>query len=479
MSTFDQKEKDILDALCQIQVDASQLTGQVNRRLHEAEDVVIPRRMGRSMSAAAVIAIVMSSLLVVTATAAALGGFDWLMEKFQPPFAEIVEAVELSCEDQGIRMEVIGAQKYENMAVVYLSLQDISGQNRLTEQTSFQDGFWIKMNKNEKSSVSGQDEMVYGVSYQEKMLYFDQATNTIYYEFNLTADAQSPLAEPLEISSSRIYFDERKYELEPISISLADLPQAKTLSIKKSQVWGGKNSPEQLEEEIQVLVPGNYGPMPHGEKDQWVSNVGQIKGMLHVQISRHANQEFGSSDVGLSLVSADGEVVETDNQLYFLGDENGHIIDLEKNNYADAAYKYDEAMFSIGNKSLDQYQLCFTSRVTSGVKGKWKVTTNLNDSSQQIRILTEEVQVEDCLFQRMTLNPLGVQVIGTYQKDAPNVSELLMIIETVDGDVFLGSGAGGENHEAQTFNFHWNAETPLDVSKVTAIMVNDIRIPMK
>jgi hypothetical protein len=117
------------------------------------------RRVRWSMSAVAAIAL--SVMLVVTAAAATLGGFDWFIKKFNPSFGEIVEPVEAYCEDQGIRMEVIGAQKYDNMAVVYLSLQDVSGQNRLTEQTDFQDGFTVKMSTQAQEEAKGQtDEIV-------------------------------------------------------------------------------------------------------------------------------------------------------------------------------------------------------------------------------------------------------------------------------------------------------------------------------
>ena len=107
----------------------------------------------------AVAALALSVMLVVTAAAATLGGFDWFIEKFNPSFGEIVEPVEAYCEDQGIRMEVIGAQKYDNMAVVYLSLQDVSGQNRLTEQTDFQDRLTVKMNTQKQEARDKQTKL--------------------------------------------------------------------------------------------------------------------------------------------------------------------------------------------------------------------------------------------------------------------------------------------------------------------------------
>ena len=70
------------------------------------------------------------------------------------------------------------------------------------------------------------------------MINFNEDTNTIYYEFNITADPDSPLADPLELSSFLIYFDERSYEDEPIDLSLTEIKDVETIPINKSNVWG-------------------------------------------------------------------------------------------------------------------------------------------------------------------------------------------------------------------------------------------------
>ena len=89
------------------------------------------------------VALVMSVMLVVAAAAATLGGFDWFIKKFNPPLVKLL-SLSRHIGRSGNSHGGYRSTKYDNMAVIYLSLQDVSGQNRLTEQTDFQDGFSVK-----------------------------------------------------------------------------------------------------------------------------------------------------------------------------------------------------------------------------------------------------------------------------------------------------------------------------------------------
>ncbi len=411
-----------------------------------------------------------------TAVAAALGGFDWFIERFNPSFGEIVEPVEVSCEDQGIRMEVIGAQKYGNSAVVYLSLQDISGQNRLTEQTDFRDGFSVAVNPPEATEKTGEVDAG-GYSLRQNLLYFDKETNTLYYEFNITSD--TPMSDPLELGSFLIYFDERDYENEPVAVALSDIGEAETIPIGKGQIWGGTNNiPDDLGGRAAVLAPGNYAPMPHGEKDQWISDIGIIDGKLHVQTGKLFNKEFGSSDVLFSLMAPDGELIERDYELMLLGDKDGRMLGYD-DNYDDAVYKYEETVFSVNTEELAGYTLCYTGGVSSGVEGNWKVAANLSDTSRQMRVWTSDIEVDGYRFEYLTLSPLGLEVRGSYEEDKWT-SKMSLALETADGLIQLeGGGGGGQDVDKHAFNASWHTETPLDVTAVTAVIINGARIPVK
>ncbi|MGS0763735.1 hypothetical protein [Syntrophomonas curvata] len=473
MSAFDRDEQKIHDALSRITVEASGLAGQVRNRLNEEIPGSAPRRVRRPWVVAAAIA----AVLVVSAAAAAAGSFDWLMAKINPSFGEIVEPVEVSCEDQGIRMEVIGAQRYDNRAIVYLSLQDISGQNRLTELTDFRDGFSVTMNPRTRETTGpGEDVAVAGVSWKQKLLYFNQDTNTAYYEFNIAADPDSPLSDPLELGSFLIYFSARDYKNEPVSVSLSDLDEAEITPIGEDQIWGGMNVPDDRSGLTEALAPGHYASLPPGEDDQWVSNIGMVNGKLHVQIGQVFSQEFGSSDATLSLKAPDGEFIYCDYELAFLGDGKQRLLDKR---ISDAVYKYEESVFSVNPAELDGYTLCFSGSFRSGVEGRWKVAANLSDTSRQMRIWTNDIAVDGHLFGYLTLSPLGLEVRGSYKGERCRASEMSLALETADGVIPLEGGGGEHDSKKQTFGLHWYTKTPLDVAEVTAVIINGTRIPVE
>jgi hypothetical protein len=478
MSAFDKNEKTIHDAFSQITVDASKIEGKVKSRLHaETACAAMPRRVLWKNTAVA--AIVLSAMLVVTVAAAALGGFDWFIQKFNPSFGEVVEPVEVYCEDQGIRMEVIGAQKYGNMAIVYMSLQDISGQNRLTEQTDFQDGFSVAMALPDKSKGQTDEEITSGFSWKQDLLFFDEESNTLYYEFNITADADSPLSDPLELGTFLIYFSKRDYENEPVSVSLAGLGEAQVTPIDEDQIFGGINMPDDWSGFTEALTPGRYAALTHGEDDQWISNIGIVDGKLHVQIGKIFGKEFGSTDATLALRTPDGQFIAPDYELAFLGDGNHRLLDTRTGDLDGAVYKYEESVFSVNIDELDGYTLCYTGSVYSGVEGRWRVAANLSDTSRQMRIWTNDVPVDGHLFEYLTFSPLGLEVLGSYEGEKCLAGEMSLALETTDGMIPMQGGGGSQNIGKHTFNASWNTENPLDVTTVTAVVINGTRIPVK
>lgn len=477
MSTFDQDEQIIHHALSQITVKANGLSGRVKNELNQKNQSPTPRRVPRSL--AMVVAI--SAVFVITATAAtaaALGNFDWLLAKINPSFGEIVEPMGLSCEDQGIRLEVLGAQKYDNMAVVYLSLQDISGQNRLTKQTEFRDGFSVNMPSQKQVSGQTTENTTSSWGWKQNLLYLDEETNTAYYEFIITVDAASPLSNSLELSSFLIYFDTKQYEHEPIPLSLASLGEAETMPLPKDYIFGHSGSTGNALYQATALTTGYDAPMPHGQKDQWISNIGFVDGRLHVQTGKLFNKEFGSSDLSLFLRSPDGQLLTSDYEFIFLGDGNSHPFNLN-GDYDDVAYKYSEAVFTVSTKELADYTLCFTGSVSSGVKGHWKVAANLKDTSEQMRIWTNDIAVEGQLFQHLTFTPLGLHVMGIYEGVECTASLMSLAVETTDGLIPLEGGGGGLDPQKQTFHLNWSTKTPLDVSTVTALIINGTKIPLE
>ena len=116
----------------------------------------------------------------------------------------------------------------------------------------------------------------------------------------------------------------------------------------------------------------------------WISNIGIVDGELHVQIGHVFNQEFGSNIPALSLMSADGGSIGYDYSYKMICDEKNQPINLYEDDFDNAVYFYTEYVFSAEANSLQDYTLCFTGNVYSGIVGSWNISAYLSDTSSQI-----------------------------------------------------------------------------------------------
>jgi len=466
MRNFDPEERRIHAAFSQIKVKHEGLAARVKRRIGEPPTHT-PRRTRRVPLLVAALVIL---LISTTALAVGLNGFDRFMERFNPAFAEVVEPVGAYSEDQGILMTVIGAQRFGNTALVYLSVQDVSGENRLTETMSFLDGFRI-------GAPTG------GVSWWQTILSFDEASNTAYFEFQATFDLGLPQTGPLEIGASRIFLETYMFWDEPMELSLANLGEAATIPIVEEEhmftgSWDFENPPAPFD---RILVPGHFGPMPHGDPSQWFSNIGIVDGQLRVQYAGcydTRNRQLGPGDASFSLLSLEGEVVWPTQNIAILFDEN--LAPLSRYDLWPSGilphYRVEEYIFDLDLSRLPYYTLLYTGHASRGIAGNWRVSVDTGDTDQQVIMLTNDVPLDGILFELITLTPLGLEVRGA----AGPVAEMPVIyaqIETANGLISLGEGGWisfGDRH----YDFHWHTDAPLDLTATTAIIINDLRIPI-
>ena len=145
-----------------------------------------------------VVAVVIMVLTMLSLSVYAVnGGLDGFLARHNPSFGEfaIAPLEPAYALDQDIRIEVIGAQQVSNVVLMYIAIQDTSGENRLSSH-SFPDIFFI---------VNG--EIISGPS-TSRRLNFDESTNTIYLESRMAGEAGMPRADTLELLVDRIYCPE-------------------------------------------------------------------------------------------------------------------------------------------------------------------------------------------------------------------------------------------------------------------------------
>jgi len=130
-------------------------------------------------------------VFAVSVTAfAATGAYARIMQWAR--FGSVVTPVMVYAEDEGLRITAIGAQAIGNMTVVYLSVQELTGEGRLSENMDWWPGLQLNI-----------DGLGGGVG--QNLLYFDSKTNTAYLEVRLAADQELSSQITLMVDSLTLY----------------------------------------------------------------------------------------------------------------------------------------------------------------------------------------------------------------------------------------------------------------------------------
>jgi len=148
--------------------------------------------------------VVVVSVIVFMSTTvfAAFGGFDQFLRRAAPPFGDIILPVMEYAEDQGIRVTMLGARRFDNAAVLYLSMHDVMGENRVTEMACVARS--LDISENIQSSRHSAIHSSWGMSVAP--IYFDEISNTKYFQIIL--DSSRPLSDELSVVLSSIVLEQ-------------------------------------------------------------------------------------------------------------------------------------------------------------------------------------------------------------------------------------------------------------------------------
>jgi len=316
-----------------------------------------------------------------------------------PDFGGIIEFMEIYVidEEQGVQINIIGAQQYENMAILYLSMQDISDQNRLTEHSMvFFD-----------SSAT---------STSQRMIHFNKETNKAYFEIWL----KDVTANYIELTGVDIVFEWGEYNV-PIPLSLLDMVDAHTI-FKPHMLFSTFG--HEVGMHHRTLAPsgaGQFSDLPNAPH-QWLSGIALINGYLHVQIGKPLTMHSIFESIGsVFLTTPEGDVQSigcpSHYFLSFFTDENFEPLnpasfsnpeDWEKQ----IRYDFQEYIFSVNINELELYSLNFSGPLIAGVHLDLAMNIYTDDTSDQVRVWNGSALAFNGLLESITLSPLGVQVNG-------------------------------------------------------------------
>lgn len=279
-----------------------------------------------------------------------------LMYMVSPSIAQFFMPVQKSSESNGIKMEVVSAYIHNNIAEIYVTLQDLTG-DRIDSTTDLYDSYSI--NRPFDSSAHCQF-----VGYEESI-----RTAT----FLITIDewgSQSIAGDKITFSVREFLSHKNKYEDLEIPVELSSVLTAKQTQKVSPNGGGGRDYESYLDFERNpiALIPAN--PMDEFQIDGIdLTEIAYIEEKLHIQ-------------------TAVADPLNNDNHgFFYFKDDTGTVINCSysfsfSNQYEQPGrIDYHEYVFDIPQENIANYSL-YGEFVTSGMKteGNWRVTFPLENA---------------------------------------------------------------------------------------------------
>ena len=172
MQNLDREEQRIQSAFSEIKVD----TERLERNL---ANMSRPKRIKRRLSL--IVTAVLIFVMVSVTAYASVGGLEGFIARFDPEFgAFALPPLEPAyTEYDGIRMEVVGARVFENTVLVYYTMEDVTGENRITRY--MRPGFEV---------FSGEEQLSDG-GMSGRRIHFDVDNNRGYFETSIRVRANA------------------------------------------------------------------------------------------------------------------------------------------------------------------------------------------------------------------------------------------------------------------------------------------------
>ena len=306
-----------------------------------------PRQRRRRFVPAAAILILCAVLASpVLSMAAGVPAVYELMYQVSPELAQHFVPIQVSCEDNGIRMEVVSAYIHDSEAEIYITMQDLTG-DRIDGTTDLFDSYQIRRSFDASASctLTGYDE--------------DSRTATFLIHISQWGDQ--------EIEGSTLTFSVREFishktELEDIPVDV-DLSAAPDNPDTQLVSYSGYSTSDDWapDDPAAVLTPGESLASPMDGMD--ISAMGYIDGMLHIQLAS-LNAHLFDGHGFVRLAGQDGSSINTRRSIHFSEDlPDGSSI------------SYQEFLFDVPSDELANYSLYGTFQ-NSGLntKGNWQVT---------------------------------------------------------------------------------------------------------
>lgn len=400
----------------------------------------------RALSVAAVFAVALVLSAGVLATSPGLAQQLAVLGRQTLSFLQPVNQVS---EADGIRMEVLASMRSEDTAVVYLTLRDTTGQDRIQENTQL----W--------------NYHLEGASFAHaEQVDYDPETGSAMFRLTGEDVTSDKVTVRVEAFSSGIEY----YPPTPTGWTVAELAELQpTPALSYPTLdhgWGMLNGPgdQKLEQQVESsslpVLKQQFSYPVEGLDWLTVQAVGVVDNALHIQLRQ--DEDLGRfCSVNLSLANADGE-------------ESGQAV-------LDVALDEPEAGFSSGTREyvlpLPQdadpadWEL-YASGVNCTVASNagWQVTFELEPAHAD-RTGSCDLDTGSWQLQQVSLSSLGITIGGNGELYADSL-DLTPVVTLQDGTQpeFISSSVSTDDQGNIVYRMLFR--TPVDTSQVATVTLS-------
>lgn len=314
------------------------------------------RRLGNAAACLGIIFIFSVSSLSVATAAGSMPAYD-ILYSLHPEVALKLSPVNISCEDNGIKMEVESVYVHDDSAEIYISMQDLTS-DRIDETTDLFDSYVIHTSEDSIGTCS--------------LINYDKNSKTVTFLIYVQQQNNEKIqGSKMTFSVSRFLSGKKQVEKEFPEISLKNVTAPSKIQTEVDiRGWAGANQDDNFISSISgYLLPCEQdcvSPITGAA----ITALGFIDNKLHIQVHYE-------------------NILNTDNHGYiYLKDRNGNSIECEVNiSFWDEheTGSYEEYIFDIGeNDDLSELSVWgYFVSCKPAATGNWKVTFPIENREQQ------------------------------------------------------------------------------------------------
>lgn len=374
--------------------------------------------------------------------AARIPSFNNLVATVSSEIALMLQPIEISSESDGIKMEVVAAMNDNEMAVIYVTLQDLTG-NRIDKNLDLYD-----------YSLTGAHMS------NSRIVDYNEKTNTATLQIQGNG-GESLNDRKMNFRITSFLSDKQTFEVG-VTANLPEITSnpPQTIRLDMNNIpGGGGNLYQKIEDQgvVQVLKPNETEITLPEIEFMHVSNIGIIDNRLHIQ-TRWNKENIDDHGYFYFVDDSGNEIHST--SINFGIDETGHT------NYGD---EYTEYIFDIDSVDFEEQEL--QGHFVSNGKyttGNWNTTFKMQSVQDEI---TSDLNKNFGTWnsKSVSISPLGVTLYGNGKfNDSIKID---VRAKMTDGGVqTLDSMTSFSEDEKVKVKFI--PSLPLDVSKIKSINID-------